>query len=219
MLIKICGITNLEDALMAVVAGAGALGFNFWPRSRRYIEPTEARIIIDQLPANVLTVGVFVDEASPHKLLQLARQAGVAALQLHGDESPEYCAALGNHYVIKALGVSDGFVPERVLKYNVGAIMLDALDRENRGGTGRTIDWSVARRTRALAPRLFLAGGLSPENVATAIAAVDPYAVDACSALEIGPGKKDHQRVRAFIKAALAAQPQGGRLPVDGPAT
>ena len=204
MLIKICGITNLEDALTAVAAGAGALGFNFWRHSARYIEPRDARAIIDQLPANILTVGVFVNLESPHLLQQVARQAGVAALQLHGDESPEYCAALGNHYVIKALAVGDAFVPESVLKYNVKAIMLDAFDKKNRGGTGRTIDWSLAQRTRELVPRLFLAGGLSPENITSAIAAVEPYAVDACSALEITPGKKDPERVRWFIKAALS---------------
>lgn len=205
MLIKICGITNLEDALTALDAGAGALGFNFWRHSARYIEPTDARLIIDQLPASVLTVGVFVNEESPHVLRQVARQAGVAALQLHGDESPEYCEALADHYVIKALAVGDHFDPERVLDYKVKAIMLDAFDKKNRGGTGRTIDWSLAQRTRELVPRLFLAGGLSPENIASAIAAVAPYAVDACSALEITPGKKDPERVRSFIRAALSA--------------
>lgn len=205
MLIKICGITNLEDALLAVDAGAGALGFNFWRPSRRFIEPTEARVIIDQLPANVLTVGVFVNEASPEMVARIGAQAGVAALQLHGDESPEYCDALGEHYVIKALAVGEDFEPQRALKYNVRAIMLDAFDKKTRGGTGRQIDWSLARRTRELVPRLFLAGGLSPENIAEAIAAVNPYGVDACSALEGGPGKKDPERVRSFIRVAVAA--------------
>ena len=206
MLIKICGITNLEDALLAVDAGAGALGFNFWRPSRRFIEPGDARVIIDQLPANVLTVGVFVNEESPQIVERIAAQAGVTALQLHGDESPEYCEALVDHYVIKALGVGDDFEPQHALKYNVRAIMLDALDDKNRGGTGRRINWSAARRTRELVPRLFLAGGLSPENIAEAIAEVHPYAVDACSALESAPGKKDAERVRSFIKAALAAE-------------
>lgn len=205
MLIKICGITNLEDALMAIDAGAGALGFNFWRPSRRFIEPAEARVIIGQLPADVLTVGVFVNEASPEAAEQIATRAGVTALQLHGDESPEYCEALKKHYVIKALAVGDNFDPKLATKYVVRAIMLDALDKENRGGTGRRIDWSVARRTRELVPRLFLAGGLSPENIAEAIAAVEPYGVDACSALESTPGRKDAERVRSFIKAALAA--------------
>lgn len=205
MLIKICGITNLQDALMAIDAGAGALGFNFWRPSRRFIEPEDARVIIGQLPPDILTVGVFVNQASPQQAEQIAAQAGVAALQLHGDESPEYCEALRDHYVIKALAVGDDFDPERATKYHTRAIMLDAFDKENRGGTGRRIDWSVARRTRELVPRLFLAGGLSPENITAAIAAVEPYGVDACSALERAPGKKDPARVRSFIKAALAA--------------
>ena len=206
MLIKICGITNLEDALVSIDAGAGALGFNFWRPSRRFIEPLDARLIINQLPADVLTVGVFVNEAAPEIVEQIGAQAGVMALQLHGDESPEYCEALVDHYVIKALGAGNDFDPHHALKYNVRAIMLDAFDTKNRGGTGRQIHWSVALRTRELVPRLFLAGGLSPENVAEAIAEVHPYAVDACSALESAPGKKDAERLRSFIKAALAAE-------------
>ena len=205
MLIKICGITNLDDALVAIEAGAGALGFNFWRPSRRFIEPADARVIIGKLPADVLTVGVFVNEASPEVAEQIAARAGVTALQLHGDESPEYCEALKEHYVIKALAVGADFQPELATKYDVRAIMLDAFDKANRGGTGRRIDWLVARRTRELVPRLFLAGGLSPENIAEAIAAVEPYGVDACSALESTPGRKDAERVRSFIKAALAA--------------
>jgi phosphoribosylanthranilate isomerase len=202
--IKICGITNLADALAAVDAGADMLGFNFYRPSPRYIEPKAAQKIIDQLPATVLTVGVFVNEELPELVAQIANEAGVAALQLHGDESTAYCAALKDRYVIKVFGAGDDFVPECMLAYDVQAIMLDALDRKARGGTGRAIDWSIARRTRELAPKLFLAGGLSPENVAAAIAAVEPYAVDACSALESAPGKKDPERVRAFITAARA---------------
>jgi phosphoribosylanthranilate isomerase len=205
MLVKICGITNLEDALVAIAAGASALGFNFWRPSRRFIEPGAARVIIDQLPAHILTVGVFVNEHSPAIVEQIAAQAGVAALQLHGDESPAYCEALRAHYVIKALAVGDDFQPKHALEYNVRAIMLDAFDKKNRGGTGQQIDWTIARRTRELVPNLFLAGGLSPENIASAIAAVDPFAVDACSALESAPGQKDHERVRSFVNAALAA--------------
>lgn len=206
MLVKICGITNLEDALLAAEAGAGALGFNFWRPSPRFIEPADARVIISQLPADVLMVGVFVNEGSPEIVEQIARQAGVTAFQLHGDESPDYCEALKKHYVIKVLAVGEDFDPERALKYKVRGIMLDAFDRKNRGGTGHQINWSIASRTRALVPRLFLAGGLSPENVAEAIAAVKPYAVDACSALETAAGRKDPERVRAFIRAALAAE-------------
>jgi phosphoribosylanthranilate isomerase len=136
----------------------------------------------------------------------VARDAGVSALQLHGDESPEYCRALKHRSVIKVLRVTHDFVPERALDYDVESIMLDAFDKNLRGGTGHTIDWSSARRTRELVPKLFLAGGLSPENVAAAIAAVEPYAVDACSALETSPGRKDPLRVRAFVAAARTAR-------------
>ena len=205
MLIKICGITNLEDARLAIDAGATALGFNFWRPSKRFIEPAAARMIIDQLPAAILKVGVFVNEASPELVEQIAAQAGVSAVQLHGDESPDFCEALADHHVLKALAVGAGFDPTVALSYNVGAIMLDAFDPQKRGGTGQQIDWSIARRVREMVPRLILAGALSPENVADAIAAVEPHGVAACSALEQTPGKNNPERVRLFIRNAVAA--------------
>ncbi len=205
--IKICGITNLEDALAAVDAGADALGFNFYPASSRYIRPQNARKIIDQLPAHVLTVGVFVNEKTPASLRKIANEAGVAALQLHGDESLDYCHSLADQYVIKALAVGNNFAVHQTTDYDVRAIMLDAKVSNLRGGTGRVIDWSIAQKVATLIPRLFLAGGLSPENVKEAIDAVNPYAVDACSALEKAPGQKDHVRMNAFIKSVRAVKP------------
>lgn len=196
--VKLCGIRNLEDALMCLEAGADALGFNFYLPSPRYIEPHAVRRIIDHLPSHILTVGVFVNEETPESVEDIANESGVGALQLHGDESPDYCRALGGRFVIKVLAVNDDFEAEYALAYDVQAIMLDAFDRK-RGGTGRVIDWPLARRTRELVPKLFLAGGLSPENVNAAISAVAPYGVDACSALESSPGKKDPARVRAFV--------------------
>lgn len=208
VLVKICGITNLDDALAAIDAGADALGFNFYPRSPRCIRPETARTIIDGLPANVLTVGVFVNEEL-HTIEKTAAEAGVSALQLHGSESPEYCKQLQGRYVIKVFAARDEFTPETVLDYDVQAIMLDAFDNEAAGGigggTGKLSNWSVARKTRELFPRLFLAGGLSAENVGDAINLVNPYAVDACSLLESAPGRKDHARVRAFLAAVRAA--------------
>ncbi|MEP6635803.1 MAG: phosphoribosylanthranilate isomerase [Acidobacteriota bacterium] len=203
--IKICGITNLEDALQAVDAGADALGFNFVPQSPRYIEPTAARKIIDKLPKQVVTVGVFVNEDSPERVALIADVAGVSALQLHGDESPDYCRALSGRYVIKTLAVRKDFDPQTALAYEVDVIMLDAFDPQMRGGTGNVIDWSLARAVRDLVPRVMLAGGLSPENIGRAIGAVDPYGADACSALETSPGKKNTARVRAFLTVARAA--------------
>ncbi len=202
--VKICGITNLEDALLSVAAGADALGFNFYRPSPRYIEPFAAREIVDHLPGNVLTVGVFVNEAVPETVERIASDAGLGAVQLHGDETPDYCRALRGRYVIKVLTADNDFEPQRALDYEVQAIMIDTFDSQMRGATGRVMDWSVARKTRALVPRFFLAGGLAAENVRDAIAAVDPYGVDACSRLEISPGKKVPERVEAFIKAARA---------------
>lgn len=204
-LVKICGITNLDDALSAVDAGADMLGFNFYQRSPRYIEPERARVIIDQLSESMKMVGVFVNEEFD-AIRTIAAAAGVSALQLHGDESQEYCKALRDHYLIKVFQAESGFAPERVLDYDVQAIMIDAVDRDGvRGGTGRLSNWSVAANTAKLFPRLFLAGGLSVENVGEAIELVNPYAVDACSLLENAPGRKDHPRMRAFVAAVRAA--------------
>ncbi|HWT00023.1 MAG TPA: phosphoribosylanthranilate isomerase [Pyrinomonadaceae bacterium] len=202
MIVKICGITNLEDAVAAVEAGADALGFNFYRRSPRYVPPEEARRIVAELPQSVMKVGVFVNEGEPAEVARVADEVGLTAVQLHGDESPEYCRALDGRFVIKAVRAGADFEPERVRSYEADAILLDAFSEKERGGTGRVIDWGAARRVRELVPRLFLAGGLSPSNVAAAVEAVGPYAVDACSGLESAPGRKDRERVRAFVAAA-----------------
>jgi phosphoribosylanthranilate isomerase len=199
-LVKICGITNLEDALSAVDAGAGALGFNFYSRSPRYIDPENAREIIERLPKRVLTVGVFVNEERD-RLKSIATEAGVTALQLHGDERAEYCEELRDWYVIKAFSVGEDLDESGVVDYTVKAVMIDARHKTLRGGTGLLSDWSVAKRIRELGKPLFLAGGLSPDNVREAIAVVQPYAVDACSALEEHPGKKNQDRVAEFVRA------------------
>jgi phosphoribosylanthranilate isomerase len=204
--VKVCGITNLEDALAAVEAGADALGFNFYLRSSRYIAPVEARQIIDNLPRTVFCVGVFVNEESPMTVARMAAISGVGAVQLHGDESPEYCAALEEQRVIKALRVGKDFAPEEVARYRVESILLDAFSASARGGTGETFDWMLATKTRDVVAQLYLAGGLTPENVARAIAAVRPYAVDVCSGVELAPGRKDMSRVRAFISAVRACE-------------
>lgn len=201
-LVKICGITNLEDARAAIDAGADALGFNFYRGSRRYIAPVDARRIIEELPTRVLCVGVFVNEGEPQSVARLAAVAGVAAVQLHGDETPEYCRRLGGLTVIKALRVAKDFDPASAAGYATHAILLDAYAGHERGGTGLRFDWSVARLARAHTVRLYLAGGLTPETVAEAITVVEPFAVDVCSGVERAPGKKDAGRMRAFIEAA-----------------
>jgi phosphoribosylanthranilate isomerase len=205
VLVKICGITNLEDALAATEAGADALGFNFYPPSARFVTPELARGIIDRLPPSVLSVGVFVNEGGPEVVERIASEAGVAAVQLHGDEPPAYCRALKDRLVIKALRVRRDFRPEDAVQYRTEAILLDAFCADVRGGTGRTFDWSLAQQTRELVPKLFLAGGLTPDNVRAAIEEVGPYAVDACSGVERSPGRKDASRMRAFVDAARRA--------------
>jgi phosphoribosylanthranilate isomerase len=209
--IKICGITSLADARAAIAAGADMLGFNFYRPSPRFIEPQDAQMMIETLraeikalPRTVTMVGVFVNEPA-ESVVRIAEEAGVAAIQLHGDESGEFCRALKvllpDRFLIKAIHASGNAMKEHATEYVVDAIMLDAFDAELRGGTGHTVDWNLARRTREAVPRLFLAGGLSPENVRDAIDAVQPYAVDACSALESSPGHKDAERMNAFVRA------------------
>lgn len=209
--IKICGITNLDDARAAIAAGADMLGFNFYRPSPRFIEPREAEKIIRAVRAeaknrSLTYVGVFVDEATPEDVGRIVASAGVNAVQLHGDESIEFCAGvkqlLSDAFLIKVLRVTDAFDPAETQRYEADAIMLDAFHRKLRGGTGQVVDWTIARSARELVPRLFLAGGLSPENVRQAIDAVSPYAVDACSSLESTPGRKIDERMKAFVQAA-----------------
>lgn len=206
-LVKICGITNLEDAVEAIDAGADALGFNFYKPSPRYVTPQSAREIIEQLPDAILKVGVFVNEESPDQVRQIATESGITALQLHGDESPDYCHEFADQYVIKALAVGHNFDTQLVERYQVNGIMLDTKHNTLRGGTGRAFDWSIAQEISKTIPTLYLAGGLSPENVAGAIETVRPYAVDACSSLEDIPGKKNGERMRAFVAAVRSVKP------------
>jgi phosphoribosylanthranilate isomerase len=206
--VKICGITNLADARSAVAAGADILGFNFYRPSPRFIDPAAARIIIRTLRSEnsgPIMVGVFVNEEPPESIATLVAECDLNGVQLHGDESPEFCQKLKNilngRMIIKAFRVAPGFNPKSVNDYDVDAIMLDAFHTEIRGGTGQVIDWNLAEQIGQKAPRLFLAGGLAPENVAAAISQTHPYAVDACSSLESSPGQKDAARMRAFVQA------------------
>ncbi len=198
-LVKVCGVTNVEDALAALDAGADLLGFNFYARSPRYVSPAEARKIIEQLPEGVSCVGVFVNEPSPADVERIAREASLGAAQLHGDETPEFCLELRGLTTIKALRVGANYEVESAAAYNTDALLLDAYVPGERGGTGHTFDWTLATLTRERVPRLFLAGGLNPDNVATAVAAVRPYAVDVCSGVETSPGRKSAELMRRFV--------------------
>lgn len=205
-LVKICGITNMDDAAAAVAAGADLLGFNFYKPSPRYITPQHAREIVKRFPKEVLKVGVFVNEELADART-IMREAGLGAIQLHGDESPEYCSKFPGWLVIKTFAVTDTFDVHAAEAYDVDGIMLDTKHNHLRGGTGRVFDWSIARQAALTIPNLFLAGGLSPENVENAIKTVRPYAVDACSALEDTPGKKNHERMRVFVNMVRGVAP------------
>src|ERR1700755_2088326 len=144
-LVKVCGITNLEDALAALEAGADVLGFNFYARSPRYVAPADARLIVEQRPEGLTCVGVFVNELSPEDVLRIARESGVAAAQLHGDETPEFCRALAGLKTIKALRVGKGYGVESATAFETDAVLLDAFAPDAFGGTGHTFDWALAR--------------------------------------------------------------------------
>ena len=197
MLVKICGITRLEDAEVAIAAGARALGFVFWSDSPRFIDPYRARAIVALVPPFVTTVGVFVNQPL-EDVSRIAALVRLSAVQLHGDESPTYAASLARP-VVKAMPLGDSTPdldpwPSRV------TILLDAHDPIKRGGTGRTVDW-LAASTIARRRRTILAGGLAPENVAEAVARVRPFGIDVSSGVEKSPGIKDHTRIDALFEA------------------
>jgi phosphoribosylanthranilate isomerase len=199
--VKICGLTNLEDAQLSAKFGADALGFNFYPKSPRYILPETAREIIEQLPAEILKVGVFVNE-SLEKIAEIAQTAKLDALQLHGEETPEFAKELKlktNLEIIKAFRVSPDFKPEDVLQYEVDAILLDAYNPKEHGGTGETFDWEIAKKVQEIFPKMYLAGGLNQENVSSAIIGIEPFAVDVCSGIEIEKGRKDQHKLTLFL--------------------
>jgi phosphoribosylanthranilate isomerase len=202
--VKICGITNWADARRAIESGADLLGFNFVPTSPRYVTPAKARRMVKKLPGNISAVGVFENE-SEEVMLEIARSVGLRQLQLHGDESPAMVARLTRNSerlgVIKALRVGKPFRVTQLAAYKrAGAILLDGFSRQARGGTGKTFDWRLARRAGRYG-RIFLAGGLTPENVVLAIRTARPYAVDVCSGVESRPGKKDAGRMRSLVRA------------------
>ena len=194
-LVKVCGITNAEDARAAVEAGAGALGFNFYPKSPRYVTAARAAEIGAAVPASVLKVGVFVNEA-PARVAEIVREAGLDVAQLHGDEGVADVPA--GVRVWKAYRVNEAFRLEQLEPFPAEAFLLDT-PTELYGGSGHPFDWT---RASGAAGRILLAGGLDESNVREAIATARPWGVDACSRLESAPGKKDHGRMARFIAAA-----------------
>lgn len=208
--IKICGVTQAGQAEAILAAGADFIGLNFWPGSKRFLNPKQAATWVGPMAAQAKFIGVFVN-ADPRHLDALTRAIPLAGVQLHGDESPEDCARLKGegHRVIKAFQVRDTASLDRIADYPVEDVLLDSYHPGERGGTGETFPWELARQFLSKYPerRLWLAGGLVPGNVAEAVAGVNPFAVDVASGVESGsPGIKDLEKVTAFIKAAKAAQ-------------
>jgi phosphoribosylanthranilate isomerase len=199
--VKICGITSVADGLAAARAGADAVGLVFWPGSPRRVDRGLARQIARALPPFVLRVGVFVD-ASPEELRETADEVGLDLLQLHGAEPPEAFSGLTRR-ALKAVRVGAGFDPEEALRYagRADGVLLDTKVAERPGGTGKAFDWSAVRRVRDGVPFLVLAGGLTPWNVRAAVEAVRPDVVDVSTGVESAPGRKDPEKIRAFVTA------------------
>ncbi|MBA3297757.1 MAG: phosphoribosylanthranilate isomerase [Acidobacteria bacterium] len=207
MRVKICGVTRASDAQLAAELGASAIGFIFWPQSPRFVEPDVAREIVAGLPPGVVPVGVFVDQPAS-QVRDIATRVGLGAVQLHGHESVEYAAAL-REPVIKAVSVREGFTAAALDVIPAAmTVLLDAHDPVTRGGTGRTIDWTLATAAAARRP-LMLSGGLNPDNVRDAVRAVRPYGIDLSSGVESSPGVKDHDRLRALFDALDTCRLEG----------
>jgi phosphoribosylanthranilate isomerase len=205
--VKICGITNLEDARLALELGADMLGFNFYEKSARYISPENARRLIEDIPNDTENVGVFVN-MEEYRVGEFVDLLGLRTVQLHGDESADFVSNLRcctNAKVIKALRVGSDFSVESIQESRSDSVLLDAYARGQYGGTGESFEWSIAADAAGLVPELILAGGLTPENVTEAVQTVRPFAVDVASGVESAPGKKDPAKLEAFIRNAKQA--------------
>jgi phosphoribosylanthranilate isomerase len=202
--VKICGVTRAEDARDAALLGADAVGLNFVPASPRCLSPEGARRIIDILPPFVAPVGVFVDYPNPEALEDFATSLGLEAVQLHGDESPDYCSVIRRVRVIKALGVGESFQVQNLARYRVSGFLLDAASPRARGGTGQTFDWSRAAGANAFG-HIVVAGGLDAGNVGDAIGQLHPFAVDVSSGVESSTGLKDYDMMARFFEAVRRA--------------
>jgi len=201
--VKICGVGALEEAEAAIESGADALGFNFWPQSPRYISPKAASRIIGKLSPVISTVGVFVNEEVSN-ITTIASELGLTAVQLHGDESPEFCERLGPIKKIKAIRVGQDFDLSVIERFPVNMILLDSNITGSYGGTGQRFDWRIAIEAKRFA-RIMLAGGLNSDNVWDAVTHVRPAAIDVCSGVEAEPGRKDLDKLRRFMSIVARA--------------
>jgi len=201
---KICGITNYSDAAFSVSCGADFLGFIFTKKSKRVIAPLEAKKIIARLPRRILKVGVFVNEKES-RVRKIAATCGLDLLQFHGDESPGYCASFAKYRVIKSFRVKDTIDADRIQAYSVAYLLFDAFDKSAFGGTGRAFDWGLLKSYKGARP-YFVGGGLTPQNVAALIDDIHPFAVDVASGVESAPGRKDREKMAAFMAAMIAGK-------------
>jgi len=199
--VKICGITNLEDALASVEAGCDAVGFLFYRKSPRYINPEKAKMIIKQLPSNIIKIGVFVN-APEDTVRQIAKSCQLDILQFHGDESPEFCSKFGGYKIIKVFRIKDKIDLAKILRYRTFAYLFDTYVKSKIGGSGKRFNWGLMEKLNEIKKPVFLSGGLNEKNVRQAIELMHPHWVDVSSAVEKRPGKKDHQKVKNFIRAA-----------------
>jgi phosphoribosylanthranilate isomerase len=197
--VKICGITEFEDARDAVLLGADAIGLNFYPSSPRYLDASKASKIIEKLPPFVTFVGVFVNHPDPTNLEDFALSLGLHAVQLHGNETPDYCSMIQRVKVIKVMRVDQNFRVDVLRTYGNGTFLLDTCTPEL-GGSGKVFDWNLVYGANAFGS-IIVAGGLTPENVSEVISTLHPFAVDVASGVETLPGKKDYEKMRRFIEA------------------
>jgi phosphoribosylanthranilate isomerase len=198
--VKVCGITNNDDAQKAVFYGAWAIGFIFSKRSPRYVSPSKARKIVEALPPFVTPVGVFVDQ-SERAVKDILRFTRIKCAQFHGDEKPVYCKRFGDFKVIKAFRIGSYFSEDIIKKYKVDAYLFDTYVEGQEGGTGQAFNWDVLKGVNLDKPYI-LSGGLKSENIRQALDVVNPYAVDVSSGLEKSPGIKDPRLIRAFFDTA-----------------
>jgi phosphoribosylanthranilate isomerase len=205
--VKICGITNIADALSAAECGTDALGFIFYPKSPRYVPPEKAKEIIQKLPGEMTRVGVFVNQEI-QEVKEVAKFCDLSLIQLHGDESPRYCSKLPGFSLIKAVSPRAESDILKSREYPVGAILVDAYEPGRYGGTGKISDWGLAIKVKET-HLLILSGGLNAENIREAIETVRPYAVDINSGVEISPGKKDPDKIWRIMEVVREIEQKG----------
>jgi phosphoribosylanthranilate isomerase len=203
--VKICGITNLSDALMSVVSGCDALGFVFYKKSPRYISPEKALRIVRCLPKDVIKIGVFADSREK-RIKGIAKLCKLDALQFHGRQSAQFCRRFKNYKIIKTFRIKDRMDLQNMLKYKAFAYLFDTFVKSKIGGTGKSFDWRILRHIDKIKQPVFLSGGLNAANVKKAIKTVHPDWVDVSSSVEIRPGKKDPAKVKRFIEATKSGR-------------